>query len=74
MNNKHYYIFKVRCDNCGKPFIIRLELYVFIEPEWLIKSVPIKNICEKCNVRSEVKRIIRTIKKARKCTEGHKEI
>ena len=62
LNKKHYYIFKVRCDNCGKFFVMKLDLHVFIDPEWLIKSIPIKNICEKCNVRSEVKRMIQNIK------------
>jgi len=62
MNKKHYYIFKVKCDHCGKPFIIKLDLYVFIEPEWLIRSVPIKNICEKCNIRSMFKKMINIIK------------
>lgn len=73
LNKKHTYIFKVKCDSCSRAFIIKLELNAFIEPEWLIKSVPIKNICEKCNIISQAKRMIKKLKKTRKCTEGYKE-
>jgi hypothetical protein len=61
LENKHYYIFKVKCEECKKPFIFRLELYVFIEPEWLIQSVPIKNICERCKLKKLVKDLVERI-------------
>jgi hypothetical protein len=59
---KHKYLFKVDCDKCKDPFIIALRLQVYVDPEWLIKSVPIKNICPKCKVQNHARTIVRSLK------------
>ena len=61
LNKKHLYSFKIKCDKCKNIYNMKFELYEYVDPEWLIKSVPIKNICKKCSVKLEVKNMIKDI-------------
>ena len=70
MKTKHLYVFRIKCEQCGNPYSMKLELYEYMDPEWLIKSVPIKNICKRCNVQFEVKRLVLDIKQKKFGTES----
>lgn len=55
LSKKHYYIFRVKCDKCSKMYVFKIEFHLYLEPEWLIKSIPIKNMCDRCKVIRDIK-------------------
>jgi len=71
LNKKHFYVFRVRCDKCSQIFTFRIDFHFYLEPEWLIKSIPVKNLCERCKIISNMKNDIKNI---RKKIGGDKEV
>ena len=61
-SKKHLYVFRIKCDSCENLFNMNLVLYEYVDPEWLIQSVPIRHLCKRCNVQREVRTMVKEIK------------